>query len=106
VEDDALWLLENARAEAFGRRDLPREQVAWFQLRMGASSGRTIVATSRRRGRCSSAKYASAPMSTATDQLVSHHAKAEIFPQTGHIIFGVALGLTFLKLSRAGAPVS
>jgi len=31
----ARRLLEDARAEAFGRRDLPREQVAWFQLRMG-----------------------------------------------------------------------
>lgn len=28
-------MLEDARAEAFDRRDLPREQVAWFQLRMG-----------------------------------------------------------------------
>jgi tetratricopeptide (TPR) repeat protein len=33
--EEARRLLEDARAEAFGRRDLPREQVAWFQLRMG-----------------------------------------------------------------------
>lgn len=33
--EEARRLLEDARAEAFRRRDLPREQVAWFQLRMG-----------------------------------------------------------------------
>lgn len=33
--EEARRLLEDARVEAFRRRDLPREQVAWFQLRMG-----------------------------------------------------------------------
>lgn len=33
--EEARWLLEDARAEAFRRRDLPREQVAWFHLRVG-----------------------------------------------------------------------
>jgi tetratricopeptide (TPR) repeat protein len=33
--EEARRLLEDARAEAFRRRDLPREQVAWFQLRVG-----------------------------------------------------------------------
>ena len=33
--EEARWLLAAARAEAFRRRDLPREQVAWFQLRAG-----------------------------------------------------------------------
>jgi tetratricopeptide (TPR) repeat protein len=33
--EEARRLLEDARTEAFGRRDLPREQVAWFQLRLG-----------------------------------------------------------------------
>jgi tetratricopeptide (TPR) repeat protein len=33
--EEARWLLEHARTEAFRRRDLPREQVAWFQLRVG-----------------------------------------------------------------------
>jgi tetratricopeptide (TPR) repeat protein len=33
--EEARHLLEAARAEAFRRRDLPREQVAWFQLRVG-----------------------------------------------------------------------
>jgi tetratricopeptide (TPR) repeat protein len=33
--EEARRLLEDARADAFRRRDLPREQVAWFQLRMG-----------------------------------------------------------------------
>jgi tetratricopeptide (TPR) repeat protein len=33
--EEARRLLEDAGAEAFRRRDLPREQVAWFQLRMG-----------------------------------------------------------------------
>ena len=31
----ARRLLEDARSEAFRRRDLPREQIAWFQLRVG-----------------------------------------------------------------------
>jgi tetratricopeptide (TPR) repeat protein len=33
--EEARRLLEDARAEAYRRRDLPREQVAWFQLRIG-----------------------------------------------------------------------
>lgn len=33
--EEARRLLEDARAEAFRRRDLPREQVAWFHLRVG-----------------------------------------------------------------------
>lgn len=33
--EEARRLLESARDEAFRRRDLPREQVAWFQLRVG-----------------------------------------------------------------------
>lgn len=33
--DAARSLLAGARADAFERRDLPREQVAWFQLRVG-----------------------------------------------------------------------
>jgi tetratricopeptide (TPR) repeat protein len=33
--EEARRLLEDGRAEAFRRRDLPREQVAWFQLRVG-----------------------------------------------------------------------
>jgi len=48
--EEARRLLEDARAEAFGRRDLPREQVAWFQLRMGDFE--------LRHGRLSEAKHA------------------------------------------------
>jgi tetratricopeptide (TPR) repeat protein len=48
--EDARRLLEDARAEAFGRRDLPREQVAWFQLRVGDLD--------LRHGRLREAKYA------------------------------------------------
>jgi tetratricopeptide (TPR) repeat protein len=33
--EEARQILEDARAEAIRRRDQPREQVAWFQLRMG-----------------------------------------------------------------------
>lgn len=33
--EEARWLLARARAEAFQRRDLPREQLAWFHLRVG-----------------------------------------------------------------------
>ena len=48
--EEARRLLEDARAEAFRRRDLPREQVAWFQLRMGDFE--------LRHGRLSEAKHA------------------------------------------------
>ena len=48
--EEARRLLEDARAEAFRRRDLPREQVAWFQLRMGDFE--------LRRGQLSEAKHA------------------------------------------------
>lgn len=33
--EEARRLLEDARADAWERRDLPREQIAWFQLRVG-----------------------------------------------------------------------
>jgi predicted Zn-dependent protease len=35
LPEEARRLLEAARADAFQRRDLPREQLAWFQLRLG-----------------------------------------------------------------------